>query len=39
MKLYWDPNEQSIKRHPDNIRFPKKTSAAHWRGTVVLESK
>jgi len=39
MKFYWDPKEQSTKRHPVNIRFPKKTSAAHWRGTVVLESK
>jgi len=26
------------KRHPVDIRFRKKTSAAHWRGTVVLES-
>ena len=39
MKFYWDPKEQSTKRHPVNIRFPKKTSAAHWRGTVVLASK
>jgi len=31
MKFYWD-----AKEHPVNIRYPKKTSAAHWRGTVVL---
>jgi len=30
INLYWDPKEQSTKRHP---------SAEHWRGTVVLESK
>ena len=30
INLYWDPKEQSTKRH---------TSAEHWRGTVVLESK
>ena len=24
MKFYWDPKEQSTKRHPVNIRFPKK---------------
>ena len=23
MKFYWDPKEQSTKRHPVNIRFPK----------------
>ena len=22
MKFYWDPREQSTKRHPVNIRFP-----------------
>ena len=37
--FYWDLKEQSTKRHHVNIRFPKKTSATHWRGTVVLESK
>jgi len=36
--LYLDPKEQSIKRHPVNIRFPKKTIAAHCGHTVVLES-
>ena len=39
MKFYWDPKEQSIKRHHGNIRFPKETSAAHWRSTVVFDSK
>ena len=40
MKFYWDLKEQSIKRRHVKIRFPnKKASAAHWRGTVVLESK
>jgi len=39
MKFYWDPKELSTKRHPVNIRYPQKTSAAHWRGAVVLESK
>ena len=39
MKFYWDPKEQSTKRHPVNIRFPKKTSAAYWKGTDMLESK
>jgi len=24
MKFYWDHKEQSTKRHPVNIRFPKK---------------
>ena len=24
MKVYWDPKEQSTKRHPVNIRFPKR---------------
>ena len=40
MKFYWDPKEQSTKRHPVNIHYQKNnTSATHRRGTVVLESK
>jgi len=39
MKFYWDTKEQLTKRHPVNIRYQKNTSAAHWRATVVLESK
>jgi len=34
LNFYLDTKEQSNKRHP-----VKKTNAAHWRGTVVLESK
>jgi len=39
MKFYWDPKEQSTKRHPVNIRFTKKTSASLLRDTNVLELK
>jgi len=37
-KLYWDPIEQSTIQHPVNLAF-QKTSAPHWRETVVLESR
>ena len=33
MKFYWDPKEQSTKRHPVNAL--QKTSASHLRGTNV----
>jgi len=35
MKLYWDPKEQSTKRHPVNKRYPKKI-VQHM---LVFESK
>jgi len=29
MKFDWDPKEQSTKRHPVNIRFPKNPLVQH----------
>ena len=37
MKFYWDPKEQSTKRHPVNIRFTKKTSKRYK--CVRIETK
>ena len=34
-----DPKEQSTKRHPFNIRFPKKLVQHNWYGHVRIEKK
>jgi len=37
MKFYWDPKEQSTQTTSCQHTLSKThTSAAHWRGTVVL---